>query len=149
MEIAVVDGFRLGRRTRSALLQSTYSVESCVSQNFRSSASVLKRGIGLALLIEPSFLSIHVACGNHPDQSAIASESKSDVQETCLRRLPQRVKSLLVSAVLHVLDNDQGIVEENAFGLGLTNVMFVCALTAIAVVPVKPGNLFKVDHRIC
>jgi hypothetical protein len=34
-EIAVVEGFRFGRRTRSALLQSKSSVESCVSQNFK------------------------------------------------------------------------------------------------------------------
>jgi hypothetical protein len=38
-------------RTRSALLQSMYSVESCASQNFLSSASVLNAGIDLTLPI--------------------------------------------------------------------------------------------------
>lgn len=40
-EIVCVEGFRLGKRTGSARPQSTYAVDSCVSQNSRSSASVL------------------------------------------------------------------------------------------------------------
>ena len=37
-------GSRFGNRTSSARLQSTYAVDSCVSQNARSSASVLNAG---------------------------------------------------------------------------------------------------------
>jgi hypothetical protein len=48
-----------------------------------------------------------------------------------------------------VIDNDQGIVEENAFSLGLTNVMFIGAFTAVAGIPVKTDNLSGVDHCIC
>src|SRR5438128_2902878 len=50
-EIDVVDGFRFGRRTRSALLQSTYSSDAWVSQNCRSCTSFLKRGTGLRFLL--------------------------------------------------------------------------------------------------
>ena len=40
-----VDGFRLGKATRRAFDQSTYSVESCSDQNRRSSSSFLNFGI--------------------------------------------------------------------------------------------------------
>src|SRR5207248_10660240 len=50
-EMDVVDGFRFGRRTRSALLQSTYSSDAWVSQNCRSCTSFLKRGTGLRFLL--------------------------------------------------------------------------------------------------
>jgi hypothetical protein len=48
--------------------------------------------------------------------------------------------------MLRILDNDQWIVEEDTFRFGLTNVVLIRALTAIAVVPVKTCDLVKVDH---
>ena len=48
--------------------------------------------------------------------------------------------------MLDVFDNDQRIVEENTFGFGLTDVMFVRTLAAVAIVPVKAGDLVKVNH---
>jgi hypothetical protein len=108
----------------------------------------LKRGIDLSLLIEPSFLSIHVSGGYDTDQGPIAPQGKGNVKRT-LVCLPQRVKSRFLIAMPWVIDNDQGIVEENAFSLGLTNVMFIGAFTAVAGIPVKTDNLSGVDHCIC
>src|SRR5229473_6950948 len=47
-----------------------------------------------------------------------------------------------------ILDNNQRIVEEHAFRFGLTDVMFVRALAAVPVVPVKTRDLVKVDHFV-
>ena len=53
-------------RIFSALLQSIYSVESCVAQNSRSSSSLLNSGIGLSLLrIELSFLFALISSRNN------------------------------------------------------------------------------------
>jgi len=49
-EIAVVDGLRFGKRTRSALVQSIKLLESCISQKRRSSASLRNFGIDLSFL---------------------------------------------------------------------------------------------------
>ena len=50
--------------------------------------------------------------------------------------------------MLCILGNNQWIVEEDTFCLGLTDVMFIRALAAVAVVPVKLGDLVKVDHGV-
>jgi hypothetical protein len=47
-----------------------------------------------------------------------------------------------------IFGNDQWIVEEDTFRLGLTDVMFIRALAAVAIVPVKPGDLVKLDHDV-
>src|SRR5712671_5350579 len=47
-----------------------------------------------------------------------------------------------------IFDNNQRIVEEHAFRFGLTDVMFVRALAAVPVVPVKTRDLVKVDHFV-
>ncbi len=62
--------------------------------------------------------------------------------------LSQRVETLLFFTMLCILDNDQGIVEEDTFRLGLTDVMFIRTLAAIAIVPVKTCDLVKVDHCV-
>jgi hypothetical protein len=41
-----------------------------------------------------------------------------------------------------------GSFEEDTFRLGLTDVMFIRALAAVAIVPVKPGDLVKLDHDV-
>ena len=46
IEMGVVVGFRLGKTTRRACVQSKYSVVSAVAQNFCSAASVANFGIG-------------------------------------------------------------------------------------------------------
>ena len=59
-EIEVDEGFKFGRRTRSALLDFRYSVESLLRQNARSSFSFLNLGIGfIFLLIIITFLPAH------------------------------------------------------------------------------------------
>src|SRR5271168_3341248 len=50
--------------------------------------------------------------------------------------------------MLGILNNDQRIVEENTFGFGLTDVMFIRTLAAVAIVPVKTRDLVKVDHVV-
>jgi lytic murein transglycosylase len=65
-----------------------------------------------------------------------------------LGSLSQRVETLLSFTVLCILDNDQGIVEEDTFRLGLTDVMFIRTLAAIAIVPVKTCDLVKIDHCV-
>ncbi len=47
-----------------------------------------------------------------------------------------------------ILDNNQRIVEEYTFRFGLTDVMFIRALAAVPVVPVKTRDLVKVDHFV-
>lgn len=73
-EMVVVDGFKLGSTACFALLQSTKSVESCVSQKARSSASVLKVGIlDLTVLIDISLFSVHIPGGDNPNQCALGA----------------------------------------------------------------------------
>ena len=62
--------------------------------------------------------------------------------------LSQRVETLLSFTMLCILDNDQGIVEEDTFRLGLTDVMFIRTLAAIAIVPVKTCDPVEVDHCV-
>jgi len=70
------------------------------------------------------------------------------MQQPVLGCLSQRVETPLPFTMLCILDNDQRIVKEDTFRLGLTDAMFVRALAAVAVVPVKPGDLVKVDHGV-
>ncbi len=58
----------------------------------------------------------------------------------------QRMKARFPFTMLRVFDNDQWIIEENTFRFGLTDVMFIRALAAVAIVPVKTCNLVKLDH---
>ena len=56
--------------------------------------------------------------------------------------------ALRFKAVPCIFNNEQGIIKKNTFRLRLTNVMFVRALAAVAVVPLEADNLPKVDHCI-
>src|SRR5205085_9101585 len=111
-------------------------------------ASVLKAGIGLSLLISFPLLSMHVSRRYHPNHGSIVTEGEGDMQQAILRCLSQRIKTLLRFTMPCILDNDQRIVEEDTFRFGLTNVMFVRTLAAVAVVPVKTRDLVKVDHSV-
>src|ERR1700735_910704 len=80
-EIEVVEGLRLGKRTHWAFCQSTYSVESCVSQKTRSAASVLKSGTGFnGFLIAQSLLAVHGARGHHANSRAVAPHRKRHLE---------------------------------------------------------------------
>jgi lytic murein transglycosylase len=70
------------------------------------------------------------------------------MQLAILSRLSQGIETLLSFAMLCVLDNDQRIVEEHAFRLGLIDVMFIRTLAAVAIVPVKTCDPVKVDHCV-
>jgi hypothetical protein len=70
------------------------------------------------------------------------------MQQPILGCFSQRVEALFSFAVFCILDNDQWIVEEDAFGFSLTDVMFIRTLAAIAVVPVKTGDLVNLNHFV-
>src|SRR5690554_5102699 len=78
-EMVLVEGFRFGNCARLACFQSTYSVESWLSQKARSSLSFLNSGIFLALLINLPLLTVHITGGNHSDQTSSASQGKCNV----------------------------------------------------------------------
>jgi hypothetical protein len=63
-------------------------VESCASQNFRSSASVLKTGIDLSLLMGFSLLSVHVSRRDDPKQGSILAKGESNMKQPVLGCLP-------------------------------------------------------------
>jgi hypothetical protein len=70
------------------------------------------------------------------------------MQQPILGCLSQSIQALLSFTMLCILGNDQWIVEEDTFRLGPTDVMFIRTLAAVAVVPVKPGDLVKADHGV-
>ncbi len=70
------------------------------------------------------------------------------MQQPILGCLSQRMEALLCFTMLGILDDDQRIVEEDTFSLGLTDVMFIRTLAAVAVVPVETGDLVKVHHSV-
>src|SRR5712671_2481407 len=80
----------------------------------------------------------------------MVSERESDMEQAILSRLSQCIKTPLSLTMLRIriLDNEQRIVEEYAFRFGLTDVMFIRTLAAVAVVPVKTHDLVKVDHCV-
>src|SRR3977135_1650779 len=78
----------------------------------------------------------------------MVSERESDMEQAILSRLSQCIKTPLALTMLRILDNEQRIVEEYAFRFGLTDVMFIRALAAVPVVPVKTHDLVKVDHFV-
>jgi hypothetical protein len=58
------------------------------------------------------------------------------MEQATLSRHSQRIEPPLSATMFRILGNDQGIIEENAFSLRLTDVMFIDALAAVASVPV-------------
>ena len=48
--------------------------------------------------------------------------------------------------MLCILQNDQRIVEEYAFRLGLSDIMLVRTFAAVASIPIKTCDLVKVNH---
>ncbi len=70
------------------------------------------------------------------------------MQQPILGWLSQSMEALFCFTVPCILDDDQRIVEEDTFRFGLTDVMFIRTLAAVAIVPVKTRDLFKVDHSV-
>jgi lytic murein transglycosylase len=70
------------------------------------------------------------------------------MQQPILGCLSQSIETLLSFTMLCVRDNDQWIVEEDTFRFGLTDVMLIRTLAAVAIVPVKTRDLVKVDHCV-
>jgi hypothetical protein len=70
------------------------------------------------------------------------------VEQTILGRLSKPIESLLSLAMLCIRDNNQWIVKEDAFRLCLTYVMFIPTFAAVAVVPLKSGDLLNIDHVV-
>src|SRR6056297_572901 len=80
-EIVFVDGLRFGMRTGRASLQSTYSLESCVCQNSRSSDSVLNAGVSFLRFDIPGLLfSMHRPGRNDANLCAFPAQRKGDMQ---------------------------------------------------------------------
>ena len=68
------------------------------------------------------------------------------MEQAILGRLSQGVEARLPFAMPCVFSKDQGIVEEDSFGFGLTDAMFIRALAVVAAVPIKPLDSIQVDH---
>ena len=113
IEIACVEDFRLGNRDWTAFDQSTYSVESWVSQNFRSSFSDLNLGMGLSFgFINFSLLWMHISGGYHPNFSSFSSQSERYVQQPSFIRFTEGVKSLFRVAVFFIMKHEQGFIKK-------------------------------------
>ena len=87
-EMVWVDGLRFGSRALAACVQSTYSVQSCISQKVRSAISLLndgttlfKRGalrwpsgvlqcFALCVVTDNPLLAVHVSSRDHPNQGS-------------------------------------------------------------------------------
>lgn len=125
-EIVRLVSFRFGKTDRCACVQSRYSVESCVSQNSRSSASFLNTGISLRLLfINGTFLSVHIPCRNDADQGLRLSERKSDVKQATRVCLSQGMEPLFSLAVFGIGRQQQRSIEEYLLGLPLGDAVLV------------------------
>jgi hypothetical protein len=61
------------------------------------------------------------------------------MQQAILGCLSQCMEAPLRFTMLYILDDDQWIVEEDTLSFGLTDVMFIRTLAAVAIVPVKPA----------
>jgi lytic murein transglycosylase len=100
------------------------------------------------LLIDFPLLSVHVSRRYHPNHCSVLPKGESDVEQTILSCLPKRIEPLLSLAMLRIFNNDQWIVEEDTFRLRLTYAVFIRALAAVAIVPLKSGGLLDVDHVV-
>jgi len=145
--MACVEGFRCGKRTRFAWAQSTYSVESCVSQNVRSSASVVNLGIALsALFIHTSFFAVHLPGGDRADLPPCKSQGERDVQQPSRSSLSQGMKAGLHLAMFQIRSKHEGHMKKDLLDFGLADLMFVFTLAVVACIPIEPFDLLEVDH---
>src|SRR6266481_6271711 len=114
-----VEGFRFGSRTRLAFDQSISSALSCASQNLRSCASDLNFGTLVFVVIELSFLAMHVARRDHPDARSVASQRERYMEATPVERRAESVIARFVRRVPHVRYREHPYIEEYLLGLAL------------------------------
>ena len=88
---------------------------------------------------------MHVARRDHPDQDAITAQREGDVQRTPIERLAEGVEARLLVAVPQVFQHQQGLVEEDLFGLGLRHAVLL-VLAGVTVVPVEAGDTREINH---
>src|SRR5580698_3755194 len=147
-EIDVVVGFRFAKRARVALLQSTWSSLSCVSQNLRSSASLANCGSALVFLLIPvPLLAGHVARGDHAKARALRAQCEGQVQQAPDIRLAESVKPRLTIAVADVLAHQKRCVEERLLRFALRDAMFLDALACVAFITFEALHALEV-HRV-
>lgn len=144
--MVLVDGLRFGIETASAFFQSTKSLESCFSQKARSSASVLKFGIFLALLINSSLFSVHVASRNNANQRILRAQGKGNMQESGTISFAQPMVAGFRLAVLAILQHQERLIEKHLLGLESANLMFFKAFPVVSSVPVEAGYLRPINH---
>ena len=142
-EIVRTEGFRLGRATRFAFVQSMCSVESAFPQKSLSSLSELKAGRGFrAFLLIVGFIKSPLFAGhlprrNNPDQ--IPPHGKGYKQQPGLARATESVISSLTLRMLRVVPNDKWLIEENLFALEIRYGMLLPILIGISFIPLEPG----------
>ena len=146
-DIDFVDGFNLGKRVGRASFQSTWSLESWLSQNARSSASDRNSGVFLVLLINDSLLSVHVARGNYAYPGIGGPEGKGDMQLSGIIGHTKSMKSPLFLTMPGIFQYQEWLVKENLLCFGLANAVFVHALARVPLAPLKAGYLGPVDHE--
>src|ERR1700733_9897081 len=125
---------------RFPLDPSTYFVESAVSQNFRSSSSLLNLGISFMYAIDLCFIPVHVSDRNNADQ--ITTNREGNKEEPSRGRLPQCVITLFISPMPHVTAHDQWFLEKYFFCFLECYTMPLPVLLRVRFVP------FKSDARL-
>ena len=146
-DMACVEGFSRGRRTRFDRLQSTYCVESRDSQNARSSASDENLGMACRFFcIDDSFFPMHVTGGNDADQRLLATKGEHDMQQAPRSCPAERMVARLRTAVPGIRNDDQRITEEHGFRFSLRNLVFLDALSSVAFVPFETLHPVQLNH---
>src|SRR6516162_4461216 len=110
MLMDVVLGFRLGKITRCALLQSTISAESVFSQYSRSSCSDFK--LGALFFIDLSFFPRHGPRRNDTSFCIVSSKCKSHMQPSTVISNSQCMPARFLCAVPLIWGDNQWLIEE-------------------------------------
>lgn len=126
---------RLGNDQCSALDQSTYSVESTLSQKVRSSSSVLKCGIFFNFFISVQLLSMHSSCRN--SSNLRSSQSKNNVQSSFVGTLADRNVSWFDLRVFNIRQNNQVSIRKYFLNVCGCNVVPFKNIFSISFIPIK------------
>jgi hypothetical protein len=131
---------------RFPLDQSTYFVESAVSQNFRSSASLLNLGISFMDAIDLCFIPVHVPDRNNADQ--ITTNCKGCKEQPSRGRLSQRVIKVFASPMPHVTAHHQRFLKKYFFRFLGRDTMPLPVLLDVGFVPLKSyARLQRISSR--
>src|SRR6185369_9296830 len=102
-------------------------------------------GISLSFLfINCSLLSVHVPGGYNPNPAG--ANGKGNVQQTAICGLAQSVKTLLIAAMLQIIQNYKRLIQKNLLCLGRRNAMLDVFLL-VPLVPFKAGYPVKWPHE--